>query len=227
MSLFEVSKMTSIPSTLKVYLTAELNYACTNESLPSIIEGMEPRETDRILAICGSGDQAFALLESGAHVVAIDNDVHQVEFAQKRREKLKSSDYAGFLHAPPARNSCDPIARDIYFREGERMRNIRARLGNLDIRSQDIRTLNEMVDKAYLSNVFDWINDQSTVELVQLLAAHVSQGGLVYLADKAPIKERKTEWQEFEVDARLTERAASLTYYGDTSWVPRVMRRCH
>ena len=220
--------MTKMPqNALTCYLAADLNYSCTNESLPSIIAGMEPDEKDIILAICGSGDQAFALLGSGAKVIAVDKDSRQVEFARARLERLRRGDYDGFLSAPPAFNPCDPIARDIYFGRGNTLENIRARLANVSFRRQDITQLDYIVDKAYLSNVLDWItDDKSVTDFLQRLASHIRQEGLVYLADKGAVKEHKILWnKEFEIDKRLTERAVSLTYYGDTHWIPIVLRK--
>lgn len=213
---------------LTCYLAAQLNYSCTNKSIPSIIAGMEPQEGERILAVCGSGDQAFALLESGATMIAVDKDVRQVEFAKARFRKLRDGDYHGFLDAPPAFNPCDPIARDIYFGRGERMENIRARLANISFRVQDVREVGDVVDKAYLSNVLDWLRSDSEFVrgFFEQIASHVGGNGLVYLADKGIVKEHKAVWhEEFDVDKRLTERAKSLTYCGDTHWIPIVLRK--
>jgi len=58
-------------------------YYFTNESLEAIITGLEPNSEDNVLTICGSGDQAFALLEFGCQVIAIDENPQQICYAKK------------------------------------------------------------------------------------------------------------------------------------------------
>lgn len=71
-------------------------FTCTNESLPAIIAGLSPSSADRILAIGGSGDQAFALLEHGAQVAVIDHDARQIDFIRHRAAALADGDYYEF-----------------------------------------------------------------------------------------------------------------------------------
>ncbi len=40
---------------------ANLKYSRANESLEAITKGMDVKEGDKILAVCSSGDQAFAM----------------------------------------------------------------------------------------------------------------------------------------------------------------------
>ena len=47
-------------------------FARTNEDLPSIVRGMDVNPSDYILAVGGSGDQAFALLEYAKKVKTVD-----------------------------------------------------------------------------------------------------------------------------------------------------------
>lgn len=72
-------------------------YPFTNESLASVVTGLQPTNVDVILAVCGSGDQAFALLESGARVVAVDTNERQVAYARARADALLAGDVETFL----------------------------------------------------------------------------------------------------------------------------------
>ena len=74
-----------------------IKHKLTNESLDAIAKGMDAKHGDRVLAICGSGMQAFALLESVDYIVAVDCHHNQAEYANYLRQLLKSEDYLGFL----------------------------------------------------------------------------------------------------------------------------------
>lgn len=53
----------------------------TNESLEAIIAGLQPKEGENILAICGSGEQANEINQKGTNVLAVDIDEKQLEYA--------------------------------------------------------------------------------------------------------------------------------------------------
>lgn len=69
----------------------------TNESLKSIIEGLQINPQDYVLSICASGDQAFAMLEKGTKVLAVDKDQNYLKYARKRLEMLKEGRFDDFL----------------------------------------------------------------------------------------------------------------------------------
>lgn len=75
------------------------NYSHTNESLDAIVKGMNVNETDDIIAVCGSGDQAFALLEYAGSVLAVDSDRQQIEYAQKGQKRSRQGIMMAFFHA--------------------------------------------------------------------------------------------------------------------------------
>ena len=50
----------------------------TNESLDAIMVGLQPRNNEQILAVCGAGCVPFALVSSGAYVDAVDIDAHMI-----------------------------------------------------------------------------------------------------------------------------------------------------
>ncbi len=72
-------------------------YRATNESLKAIVKGLDVSPVDSILAVGGSGDQAFALLEFAGKVTAVDNAPEQIDFMRQRVEALKRRDYWGFF----------------------------------------------------------------------------------------------------------------------------------
>ena len=72
-------------------------YHATNEDLASIVELLKPCPGDRIAAICGSGDQAFALAEHGAQVTAVDMSWEQIVYARTRADALREGNITRFL----------------------------------------------------------------------------------------------------------------------------------
>lgn len=72
-------------------------YGHTNESLWAIVAGMNVSKEDRILSICSSGDQAFALAEFAGEVLAFDRNNVQVEYARRRLEALRVENYSDFF----------------------------------------------------------------------------------------------------------------------------------
>ncbi len=91
--------------------------------------GLEPKEGDVILAIGGSGDQAFAMLEHGARVIAVDHAPSQIAFIDYRRDVLACGDYAAFVK----RVADFLYLRDVYFNDLARLARIRDNLANLQI----------------------------------------------------------------------------------------------
>lgn len=72
-------------------------YGHTNESLWAVVAGLNVSRKDRILAICGSGDQAFALSEFADEVVAVDRSEEQIAYAQRRLEALRDGRLGDFF----------------------------------------------------------------------------------------------------------------------------------
>ena len=63
-------------------------YARTNEDLTAIVKGLDVNPADYILAVGGSGDQAFALLENAKRVLAVDAEDQQVCHMRQLMEHL-------------------------------------------------------------------------------------------------------------------------------------------
>jgi len=73
-----------------------VSYFRINENLELIIRGLEPKEGQRFLSVCSSGDVPFALSEYG-EVVAFDRNYWQIEYAKFRREAFMQSNFKKFL----------------------------------------------------------------------------------------------------------------------------------
>ena len=88
----------------------------TNESLWAIEKGLDIRPNSRVLTICGSGDQPFALLLAGSQrVLALDTNPRQIDYVRKRIEALRRGDYVNFF---PISNEQEEIALVNDLREG-------------------------------------------------------------------------------------------------------------
>jgi len=74
----------------------KLRFQATNENLDAITLGMDISEEDIVLAICGSGDQPFAIAEK-ATVIAVDINPVQIQYAKHRVQMLEEGDVKGFL----------------------------------------------------------------------------------------------------------------------------------
>lgn len=160
--------------------------------------GLEPKEGDVILAIGGSGDQAFAILETGARVVVVDVEPDQIAFIEHRRDALARGD--NWTFARRAYIATDPqpefgvriVERDDYFKDSERLARMRANLGNLTVLSpvdifDVIRGNGHSVSfgKLYLSSVLGYLSNHKPTfppEAMHLLSRHLARGTRVYLA---------------------------------------------
>lgn len=138
-----------------------LNYTCTNESLKAIVKGLDLKDYDIMLAVCGSGDQAFAMLEYVNEVLAIDNNQDQVDFARNRAELLRKGKYGKFLSFAEEQ-SAEEKRRAVYFNK-DRLNIIRSKLDNIRIEKTDLREINYFGEftKLYLSNALTFGNIKS------------------------------------------------------------------
>lgn len=150
-------------------------WTTTNEDLEAIVEGLRVTKDDVILAICGSGDQAFALLEKAKRVIAVDASPEQIVYAQRRAQTLREKGYL-------------PMASDMYPRNKDymkpRIRRIRENVGNIEFcRVLDI--FEDMpqfqgITKLYLSNA---LFDRNVLSECELISQTLPQNGLVYFTN--------------------------------------------
>ncbi len=94
-------------------------FPVTNECLEAIIAGIHPQDDDVVLAVGGSGDQAFALMEHAKKVLVIDNNPEQIGMIEKRKNALSHGDLDLFLERQQMHKNFDSLylARDEYFNQ--------------------------------------------------------------------------------------------------------------
>ncbi|MFA5888515.1 MAG: hypothetical protein WC852_07440 [Candidatus Nanoarchaeia archaeon] len=206
-------------------------YYCTNENLAAIVNSMDVNEADDIIAICGSGDQAFAMLEKANSVVAVDNHKPQVEYAISRAEALRAGDYDGFFPELGFR-----LGPKRYLKNGNllakvlpmksRLEKIRLRLDKLDIRyvSDFMDEVKERkFSKAYLSNMLGY-NGESNAEVrwfVEKLAGKLREPGLIY-AIYTPGLDGVKGIEKIKLPTMI---ARCREFIGSANWMPTVYRR--
>jgi hypothetical protein len=208
-------------------------YRTTNESLEGILKGMQLTRDDNVLAILGSGDQAFAMLEYAGSVVAMDSHSGQIAYAQKQKELLAEGNIKKFL-ARKATTPSSTLRQRIlqvqdYFNEDGRIGKIRERLENLRIEKGNIFAdlPQNQFSRIYLSNALRYVqyNELRTDKLL-LLAEKLKPNGLLYITDKRDLYgESLTPLEmKMEKDAELT-RAAKEEEKKMGVWAPVVYRR--
>lgn len=175
-----------------------LSYVCANESLEAIIAGLNPGENDNTLAIGGSGDQAFAILEHSARVYVVDIKKSQTDYIKKRARLLETGDYAGFLQIPPesdfslnptASNKSHLTSREHYFTK-ERFDRIRKRVSELRILPPiDVLRAIKIIKgltKIYLSNALEFgkkLPDFTADLCLEQISNTISKDSLIYVAN--------------------------------------------
>ena len=126
-----------------------LVYSGTNENLDAIVMGLDLQPEDSILAVGGSGDQAFALLEKAGSVTVVDTNPAQIELIRKRAELLRLGDYEGFCASVSGNKSPE------YFSRSGIEKTLHDKVGRLYVRDAvDVLEVgtNETFTKIYLSN---------------------------------------------------------------------------
>jgi SAM-dependent methyltransferase len=224
-------------------------YLYTNESLDAIVKGLDVNERDDILAVCGSGDQAFAMLEYANSVVAVDIKEDSVKYAKYRLEALKAGDISEFLK--PCRfcdiNCSIPFDKEksnIYFRKGNRLERIMEKAGKLKIVHKSIYEVNNLgrFSKGYFSNALGYNPSKAEIRhaerFLKELAQKIKMPGLAYIVTRHIIYPSYSLKNEFLndtddairwpaglcIDKTLTSEAVALekSYF---HWVPLVLRR--
>jgi hypothetical protein len=225
-----------------------LVYPATNESLEAIVKGLDIKEGDNVLAISGSGDQPFAILENASSVTGVDYNEVQHRFVLNRAEMLRAGQFSNFVLAGKSVEGCD-IERNIerrkeYFSSNGRLQKISSKMNRFGSEFGDFYEIVErkgrMFRKLYLSNIMSFNKFDNLywdAPDLKRIAPSVQPGTLVYLADANriwgerywgerscdPDEETKKHW---EVCQKLTQIARGLhTGYTFPLWVPTVLRR--
>ncbi len=148
---------------------SDVMFNFTNENLETIVNSLNPKKEELILAVCGSGDQILALLESGAKVLAVDYNVEQLMYLNKRIEYLKKGNISSFLKVNE-KNIPDDTYQNIlnernkYFLEKSNINKIIKNIDNLTVLKpldifqspQFFQKRNLKFDLIYLSNAIDY-----------------------------------------------------------------------
>jgi chemotaxis methyl-accepting protein methylase len=158
-----------------------LIHLATNENIKGIVEGMSMSPGLRSLAVCGSGDIPFALLQFGGDVYAIDNNPNQIEFARRRKEYLEKGNFKSFVGNFFDRNikigDCDPVEREEYFRNiFERIRDGRIYFVEGNLRNFIFAG---NFDRIYGSNVVSCLDGDYAVEIFASLKSLLKVGGFI------------------------------------------------
>ncbi|MFA5887978.1 MAG: hypothetical protein WC852_04685 [Candidatus Nanoarchaeia archaeon] len=206
------------------YSPESLDYLHTNESLEAIVRGMDVKQKDRILVVCGSGDQAFALLEKAGYVKAVDKNETQVKYAQRRRKMLEERFIELFFPYGKGYHNRD------YFSK-ERIARIVKKTGYLKIAKADIFMENAGLDnfnKVYLSNAatFRGNNLKAVDRFLYRIAQKLASPGIIYMASDPTINYRENMIPNgICLDTELTAIARLYERKDRTFWTPAVYRR--
>lgn len=223
-----------------------ISYPYSNESLDAVMKGMDVKSNDDILAVLGSGDMAFAMLEYADSVLAVDYDKEQVEYAKQRAEALKAGNYDGFFpdcsdQEGNSWNKQKNIAIEYFsrdtligrmFKGKSRLGKIRSKLGSIEFRATRLEDFvrdiqGRKFSKAYLSNAFThgmfhgMSSKHRQRDFIQMLEAKLRNPGIIYLADGQDFNIKHL--YNAEEDRKLTEIALELEK--DSLWAPMVYRR--
>ena len=216
-------------------------YNHTNENLTAIVAGLDLSLEDTVIAVGGSGDQAFAMLEFAGKIKVYDTIPEQLNYIKERAEALREENYDGFLKGEPLRDS--------YFLEDKnRLARIRERLLNLTIAKPgniaELALVEEEYSRAYLSNAIGYLDRANFYELgagyiqryLRTVVQKLTSGGLIYVSDhekialnseKQPIPEDEDLFiysflpPELELNSFLSMKAREYELY----WHPAVYQK--
>lgn len=188
-------------------------YLYTKESIEATTKVLKVSKKEEVLAIGGSGDVAFALLEKPLErLVVVDIDENQLKLIKERLNALREGRYEEFTN--PQRildeskgylegtNKEALEMRSEYFNEGKRLEKISQNLGNMVIVDEpiDITNINYVLsqfqfDKIYLSNIFYKVDSGEEVEnMLANVSRFLRENGkmIIYLTNKNVIDYLKT-----------------------------------
>lgn len=207
-----------------------LKYSCTNENLFAITAGLAPKLEDKVVAICGAGCQALALLDYAGEVVAVDNNPGQVEFARKRIELLEKGLFEEFLN-PNERGELDGFVdgvrldstleahkQNLSMRKSfftyERLERIRKKISRLSIVNSEIIAFlkNNSVQGIYMSNAIGPLEliSSNNVWAVEVINQALKSNGSIYFSNarRAEAAEYADCWPvELQLDVIKTNAA--------------------
>lgn len=195
-------------------LSKKVSWLANNENLMSIVKGLEICENDYVLAICGSGDAAFAIAQY-AKVTAIDININQINFAIARMNHLLGDDKDAFLITSKKEmekydvgffsyGKPSIVKRNEYFLNHANLDKIKDNIKNIGFINSALHSHSGGYNKAYLSNA---INTDMGIAAIGNLTRNMPMGGLVLidlLGSNKDIEGFETSNSTFMLDNRLT-----------------------
>ncbi len=213
-------------------------YFRTNESLDAIVEGLDLKSDDSVLAIAGSGDQAFAILEYVKRVEVIDSKPNQIDFVKYRMNALKRKHYDLFLKDHGALKDRYQEKREKYFLEKGRLNRIRQNLDKLFISTNSnifSNNFESLFSKIYLSNALDYQDFKDRYSGLNYVLYNLTPKGLIYVANSHIVVQDRgygksvqlgcAEVLGLNIDVELTKKANFHEPNIRGIWNPVVFRR--
>ena len=212
-----------------------LMYEHTNESLEAITIGLDVQPDDVVLAVCGSGDQSFALLENAKTVVSVDKSKVQLGYAERRAQLLGGGKLDEFLYVRGGEWPDSILEqRNLYFMQDGRLGRTADNLDSLHFVRGDIfavgldrqRRFPEVhFSKVYLSNIVAYYVTQLKTHYNRLnaLSRRLPQGGLIYISNYDGLETLPNSPAQLHVDERLTMLARGKE--NKDWWTPVVYRK--
>lgn len=164
----------------------------TNERLDSIGTAFRG-VSGTVIAICGSGDQGLVILDhlnpQTDELLLVDRNGYQLDYAQQRFEGIARGDFERHREQgiPARKTHQSNVAVNNAYLTDERLDRISKRLSIVRFAKADIFDVDSAIHglahtALYLSNAPDCFNgsSQQAVEVLRSLAAHQSEGTLVY-----------------------------------------------
>lgn len=185
-------------------------FARTNEDLPSIVRGMDVRPLDYILAVGGSGDQAFALLEYAQRVKAVDLEHYQVHHIREQAKSITEGDCESFWTR----------RGEIGYFDRDRVGRLKHKILFFEVAEDDIVNVCQAengFNKVYLSNAVKGHPDELTLRL-RAICQNLPDQGLIYASNGETIHDA-LNGSGFVLDEVLTARTL------DENWHPIVLRK--
>lgn len=155
----------------------------TNECLDAILIGMKPQEDEKILSICGSGQQPKIISSSGSNVLAVDNYSPQIRFA-------RGSIFKGRGYETDKLKFREGDIFNKEFKKGETFDSIY--LSNALSYSLGFNIYKDIIDENDNISQFNYYNDNLNLTLDRL-----NQGGKIYLADGFEILKTLKKYSEY------------------------------
>jgi hypothetical protein len=216
-------------------------YSITNEKLEAILNGLDIKPEDKVLSICGSGDQPLALLEIAKEITVIDIGQNQIDLFKRRKGIICSGEYSKFRDVYGGIAFYNLSSRNEYF-SNERLDKIKENINKSKIEAVcgNIfkKSFKKPFTKIYLSNaiLFNDLLRKDTRKKIKKISKELSSTGLVYISDGDQLL-REVENKGYEINSfvyplvtneTLTEKARELQKprnEHEQPWFPIVLQK--